>query len=207
MDKHLTPIAVTGALAMFVSAAGAQTQTAAPTGADDSAGGRGTITFLGQVNGTTCEIGGLGANQTVVLPTVNTTELATPDATAGQTNFDIQLINCTGAGAGGASKRATAYFLNGSNVNEGGRLMNTADGDNASAVSIQLANRETGEPININTASVPENNFGGNLGNLPDTTIENGAATLGYTASYFAESANVGPTPVQTSVEYVLRYY
>lgn len=164
---------------------------------DANAGG-GTITFQGQVTAATCNVVSGQNDQTVVLPSVQVTELSAVGEAVRPTPFTI---NLTGCDAGESDDTAvTAYFLNGTNVNADGRLAN-ANGS-AEDVSIQLANSD-GTPINIGSGAGLTDDA---PGNLPEANLSDGDTTLSYQASYVAEETPVTAGSVQTSVEYVLRY-
>lgn len=189
-------LAGTGALAIALFAA---TATAQQTGDGLSfeQGGTGTITFQGQVTAATCSVASGQEDQTVVLPSVQIADFETMGDTAGATPFTINLTNCA---AGMSDDTAvTAYFLNGTNVNEEGRLINNGT---AKDVSIQLSGSQDA-PINIGSGAGMTDSA---LGNLPEADLSDGTTTLNYQARYYAENDSVGAGSVQTSVEYVLRY-
>lgn len=65
----------------------------------------GTISFSGLITGSTCnvDVGGPGADATVVLPTVSADTLDAPTKTNGKTRFTLNLSGCTGGVNAGKS--------------------------------------------------------------------------------------------------------
>ncbi|AHG18612.2 fimbrial protein [Chania multitudinisentens RB-25] len=92
-----------------------------------------TIKFQGEVADQTCDvsINGNASTPLILLPTVSSTTLATPGATAGQTPFTIGLTGCTAS----ASATAIKTVFVGNNLTANGRMGNTGT---ASNVSLQL---------------------------------------------------------------------
>ena len=161
----------------------------------------GSITFNGQVSAVTCTInaGSGGTNGTVTLPIVAKSSLATISATAGTTQFSINLTGCTGLGtAPNNLTKAAAWFENSSDVNSSGRLINTATGG-AANVEIALYNLTSSTPIVIGASNGP----GTSGAAFPIDA--NGAATLNYQAKYYATGA-AGAGTVTGKVNYTIQY-
>jgi len=155
----------------------------------------GTITFTGKILSTSCTIdvnGSSNSTETVVLPQVNVSALATTAATAGWTPFEIKLTGCQGS-----LVSAMANFEPGVNVTAQGRLKNIATNLPASGVDIAL--RQAGSTNNIavgSAASTQSTPF----------SINAGAATLKYEAGYYATTAPVTAGAVESSVTYSIVY-
>lgn len=154
----------------------------------------GTISFNGTVSAQTCTIGAAGGtnNATVTLPTVAATSLATPNATAGTTQFSIKLTGCTGP-----ATEAAVWFESGSNVNAAtGRLINTGT---ASNVDVALYNTGSVTPISVGQGSGAIGSSGAAF------PITSNTATMNYQAKYYATGAATAGTVV-ASVNYTIQY-
>ncbi|CAM2766637.1 major type 1 subunit fimbrin (pilin) [Pseudomonas gessardii] len=166
-----------------VSAMASQFASATPT--------TGTITFTGALVADTCLIGGGSNDLSVSLPSVQTTSLAAAGQTAGDTPFSIVLSGCS------PSVPVRAFFSSASSGIDGatGRLKNTGLATN---VQVQLLNSASA-PIALNNATAAAQ------GDTLKTTNATGAATLTYTARYFASDAT-GAGSVNSSVMYEIVY-
>lgn len=94
----------------------------------------GTITFNGELTASTCDVSvdGQGADATVVLPTVGTSQLTSANQVAGNTGFSMALSNCTGT-----LKTVSAFFEAGPSVDVvTGHLKNVSG--TAGLVSLEL---------------------------------------------------------------------
>ncbi|CAP44816.1 fimbrial protein [Bordetella petrii] len=154
----------------------------------------GTITFTGQILATSCTINVNGkgnANDTVALPQVNISALATTAATAGWTPFEIKLTGCQGP-----LVSAMANFEPGPNVTPQGRLKNIATVLPASAVDIAL--RQAGSTNNIVVGSAASTQS-------TPVSFNTGAATLQYEAGYYA-TAPATAGAVESNVTYSIVY-
>lgn len=156
----------------------------------------GTISFSGNVAGTTCSISVDGQTNiaTVGLPAVQSGSLASAGATAGDRVFNVALTQCTG-GAGSAR----AFFEMGPNVDPSTHnLKNTTAGSGgATNVQIQLA-YAAGSAIVIGDASQRAEA-------AQKTPIVDGSATMQYRARYYATGAAT-PGAVTSAVTYSLDY-
>lgn len=167
-----------------VSAMASQLASAAPT--------TGTITFNGALVADTCLINGGGTNDfTVTLPSVQTSALISSGQTAGDTPFAIALTGCS------PSVPVRAFFSSASSGIDGatGHLKNTGLATN---VSVQLLN-SANSPLALNGASAATQ------GDTLKPTDALGAATLNYTARYFASGAT-GAGSVNSAVMYEIVY-
>lgn len=157
----------------------------------------GTITFTGQVTAQTCAISGNGgtSNFTVALPTVSAGSLGVAGSTAGRTPFTIALSGCTPN-----TGTVHTFFEAGSTTDSAsGRLNLTpaaAGSANASNVQIQLLNSD---------ASGIAAGFADASQNSQTASISGGAATLNYSAQYYATgTATAGSA--NSRVTYTMAY-
>lgn len=157
----------------------------------------GTVSFNGLITGSTCDvnIGGSGADATVVLPTVSANTLDAATKTNGKTRFTLELSGCTGA-----LTQAKAFFEGGNTVNNAtGRLINT-DTSGAGNVSLQLRDGQNNSVINAgDTAQSAASAIG-----FVDIAT-NSSASLPYYVEYYAEDAVTAGT-VASQVTYSLIY-
>lgn len=170
-------------LAAFVAASASLSATASD----------GTINFTGEIVDTTCTINVNGvtspAAQTVVLPTVSARALSTAGETAGQTNFTIELSDCSSS-----TQSVTAFFEAGSTVDPtSGFLRNTGTAD---AVQLRLLNAAG---MHIRPGDENQRDAA-NL--LP---LNNGAVSLPYAVEYIASGATT-PGTVTSLVTYSIHY-
>lgn len=155
----------------------------------------GTITFNGELTANTCDVvvDGQGADATVVLPTVGTSQLNAATKTAGETGFVMALNNCSGT-----LKTASAFFEAGPSVDlPTGRLKNMTG--TATNVSLQLLDASSASQAVINA---------GNQDQVINTTykdVSSGSANLPYAVRYYAEDATTAGTVV-SNVVYSIQY-
>ncbi len=98
-----------------------------------------TITFIGDVTTQTCSVlvNGNASTPTVLLPSVPTTALAAAGATAGPTEFTMEVTGCVApTAAGGAQAISTVFAGNG--VTSEGNLQNRAGDTGAKNVALQM---------------------------------------------------------------------
>jgi major type 1 subunit fimbrin (pilin) len=180
---------------LVLSAALAATFGAAALISTSVAASDGTITFTGKVVANTCSfsVNGGSASNTVQLPVVFTTALASAGNVAGNTPFTIKVSGCD------PNLTSVQEQFGGSNINAAtGNLKNiataTAPQTVASNVEVQLVNASTSTPINLNTNA-----------NSPVGTLSSGGVTLNYQAQYYATAA-VSAGLVSTTVTYTTQY-
>jgi major type 1 subunit fimbrin (pilin) len=176
MNKIALPLVV-AALGMAASAAHASD---------------GTLTINGTITANTCTISGngQGPNFAVTLPVVSATTLATKGSTAGATNFNIALTNCTGTG------NVHTFWEYGANTLADGNLKNTADAAN---VEVQLLDYN-------GSMQVIDVSKGDGAQNTQSVAISSsGSATLKYAAQYYS-AGTAGAGAVKTSVVYSMSY-
>ncbi|QXD01094.1 fimbrial protein [Klebsiella sp. PL-2018] len=157
----------------------------------------GTITINGHITDTTCSISvNDGSNNaTVTLPTVSSTTLATPGATAGATPFTISLSNCSGE----SLNTASTYFEPGAYVDSTtGRLnIDSTAADAATGVQIQL--------LNANRKAIVAGTSITNGQNDIPVDISSKKGTLNYFAQYYATGASTAGS-VTTQVDFTMVY-
>ncbi|MET1531212.1 fimbrial protein [Burkholderia sola] len=107
-----------------------------------------TVKFQGSYNSVTCTIVGGQEKQTIKLPRISTSSLASPGQTAGSTAFTIPL-RCDGS-----IDAVRVYFQRGPTTNANGNLDVETPNDPASAqnVQVQLMNGD-GSPIQVGNAA------------------------------------------------------
>jgi major type 1 subunit fimbrin (pilin) len=157
----------------------------------------GTINFVGAIKDVTCDVtaAGTAGTSTVTLPTITKSSLTAIDATAGDTNFDIALANCTGTDV--ASSGVAVSFAPGLNVNAQGRLTNTGA---ATGVDLAIYEANASTPLNLGVA--PTVAYKTMVGTSPT-----GSVTMPYTVKYYATSATPGAGTVSSSVVYDIAYF
>lgn len=97
----------------------------------------GTVTITGKVIDQSCVVNTGGKDQTVKLPTVQTSTLNEANKTAGKTPFTISLENCNAS-----TDQVSAFFLpSATNVNSDGNLKNLVT-NGAENVAVQLVNED-----------------------------------------------------------------
>ncbi|QOY72408.1 fimbrial protein [Pseudomonas sp. OST1909] len=152
----------------------------------------GTINFTGELTAQTCTstVNGTTSVPTVTLPKLSTASLASAGATAGSTNFTIELSKCTGTIA-----TAAAIFEAGTGVDPVTKnLVNTGTAKN---VQFQLLD-SAGKVIRAgDTAS--------QVSNTTRTAMSAGTAVLPYAVQYVASGASTAGTVVG-SVTYSINY-
>lgn len=138
-SKWIRCIASGAAAAMFAGACGVAWGAGNPTV---------TVKFQGSYNSVTCTIVGGQEKQTIRLPRISTSSLASAGQTAGSTAFTIPL-RCDGS-----IEAVRVYFERGATTNANGNLDVETPSDPASAqnVQVQLMNGD-GSPIQVGNAA------------------------------------------------------
>ncbi|MDF3162817.1 fimbrial protein [Pseudomonas proteolytica] len=152
----------------------------------------GTINFNGELTAQTCTttVNGVANAATVVLPTLSTSALAVAGATAGSTNFTIELSNCSAS-----IVTAAALFEAGSGVDPISKNVRNVSGS-ATGVQFQLLDSR-GSVISAGDAS--------QVTNTARTDVTANTAVLPYAVQYFASAATT-PGTVVGSVTYSINY-
>lgn len=150
----------------------------------------GTISISGLVEDQVCSIEAVGnaSGNTLVLPTVFKSDLASDGATAGATTFQFALSACPTSGS------VSAFFESTNVDTTTGNLVNNA-ADAASNVQIQILNAD-GQAIDLNT----------NANNGVVALDVEGNAQLDYSAQYIAKGGAAGAGDVETQLVYTVRY-
>lgn len=154
----------------------------------------GSITFTGSITTQTCTINGSAAgtpnNQTVTLPTVSQSALASAGAYAGRTPFKLTLTNCSG------TKARTLFELGNTVDTASGALINQDSSGSDAQVAILSDS--------FNMIDLSTNNNSQTI----DLQGEDGAktGTLQYYAQYYAKAPVTKGGAVQTSVQFSMYY-
>lgn len=151
----------------------------------------GTINFSGQLTAQTCTttVNNTSNVGTVTLPTFSISTLATAGATAGATNFNINLSGCQGT-----IKTAAAIFEAGSGVDP--TTQNVINTGTATGVQLQLLD-SAGKVIKAGDTS--------QTANTARTTVTGDTTSLPYAVQYIASTATAAGT-VLGSVTYSINY-
>jgi major type 1 subunit fimbrin (pilin) len=170
-------------LAMVIGAGALASQfaSAAPT--------TGNITFNGALTADTCVVtNGTSGNITVTLPTLPAANLSAGGTTAGSTPFQIVLTSCP------TLIPVRALFSAGSAGITTDRLNNTGS---AGKVQIQLLN-------SASTVMTLSQTTAATQGDLQVVTDATGAATLKYTAQYYANGGASSAGSVTSNAVYTI---
>lgn len=156
----------------------------------------GTITVNGQVLAQTCLVDGnaYGTPDNVVvgLPNVLSTALASAGSTAGDTGINIAITNCDAA-----LKTVQTYF-SGGDINSAGRLNNSSTAAAvAGNVQVQMLNA-SGAVMDLSQATATGQNS-------QVVNLSGGAATMSYTARYYATGA-ASAGAVKSTVNFTMIY-
>lgn len=140
-----------------------------------------------------------GNNQTVTLPTVDTSQLAASAKTAGMTPFSIDITGCPNG-----FSVASNIFSGGTVDNSTGNLSNTTATNRGGArnVEVQLLNgagSSLNGALNLSKTNSAANQ---NSGTFP---VNNNAVTLNYYAQYYATAAATAGL-VTASINYTITY-
>lgn len=153
-----------------------------------------TVTFLGEVSDSTCDItiNGTSGDVSVQLPTVQASVLSAAASTAGATPFKFVVSGCTaGTQANVGMRLVSSATTNSGNLEN----ISTAPADN---VSVQiLDDSDSSSPIDFT-----EGEYFTNLSALPTTgtTLE-----FPFTAQYHSDgAATIGK--VESQLQYALTY-
>ena len=160
----------------------------------------GTITINGQLTSATCSISvnGGGANYTVTLPTMQTSDFKAAGTAAGYTAFTIALSGCTAGSGSPAVTKVLPYFEQGPNTDlTSGYLQNVAATTPATGVEVMLS---TGNTL---ASALKLQNAAGAQGGAYATLSTNPSFT--YYAAYVS-TAEATAGLVNTSVQYDLSY-
>lgn len=192
MSKRLLSTAVAAVIA--TAAFAPQATRAATNNPVSNPGTDGTITITGTVVAQTCKVDGNSAGTpdavSVQLPDVLTSQLASSGQVAGNKPFSIAVTGCDSA------LTSVQTYFSGANIDTGnGRLNNLGSAGN---VEVQLLNSNA-QPMALNGADATAQ------GSLPVNLDATGAATLNYSAQYYATGQS-SAGDVNTSVAFTMVY-
>ncbi|CDF83397.1 hypothetical secreted protein [Pseudomonas knackmussii B13] len=157
----------------------------------------GTVTITGSITDASCTIdidGGTGGDYTLALPVVGISSFKSVGNSAGATQFNFNLSECTGTDTAPTKVRAHFEAIN-VDVSTG-NLLNMAMINGASGIEVQIANAD-GQPIDLRDN---KNN------NYADIDAENGSATMSYVAQYVSVDPAVTAGTVNAQLMYSLEY-
>lgn len=150
----------------------------------------GIITFTGEVKDQTCTISTENKNKAITLPTVGTTALNQPGATAGLTPVTLTFTDCPVGTIG-------TYFEGGAFADSNtGNLKNSTESGYASNVQIRLLKNDF-SVITIGGSNNP-------IGSIT-TTADKKDAELSFFAQYYATGLATAGN-VSSSVQYTITY-
>ncbi|AMO74336.1 MULTISPECIES: fimbrial protein [Pseudomonas] len=158
-------------------------------GAQAATGGQ--ISFTGHVMEDTCEVSvnGGGADASINLPSISTSDFDTVGSTAGEQRFTIALNGCT------VGQTYKVDFAS-ANVNPTtGNLAFNGEAMSMSGIELQIANEEL-EAIDLRT----------NANNVSKPMDEAGPLEFAYYARYVQTSELVSPGTADTALLYSIRY-
>lgn len=153
-----------------------------------------TVTVLGELKTSTCEvrINGANADASVVLPSTTVAKLSSAGDVDGKTSFTMNLSNCTTSG------EVVPYFQNTqSTITAQGRLSNTASTHPASAVELQLLDSNSAV-VNLSLDSSAQNA-------ATPTTPTAGAVNFSFAIQYYATAA-ASAGAVSSALTYIINY-
>ncbi|RWR02352.1 fimbrial protein [[Pantoea] beijingensis] len=163
-------------------------------GSTSAMAANGTITINGKLTSATCTVkidDSATGDAVVTLPTIPTSMLVEKGDTAGATNFTMKLTNCTPT-----SGKVRAFFEAGADVDAStGRLNNALKTKDAKNVQVELRN-EADDVVQAGNTNQRKNKA---------TDLSSGAATLSYSARYYATGATE-PGDLQSAVTYSIDY-
>lgn len=164
----------------------------------------GSVTFDGKIVDQTCTVETSKKDQTVTLPTVQSSSLAAANSTAGETPFTISLSGCKTKATSGISKVKAFFLPNATKVDENTHnLINIATNSPATNVQVQLLNKDlTAINVGENITDQSVNGTEINDTNKTDGTV---TAELKYFARYYATNP-VTAGKVTSKVEYNIVY-
>lgn len=177
-----------------------------------------TITFLGEITDSTCDVSVEGGSSTITLPSVSKSLLSATNSTAGRVSFALLAENCT---LGNGKSKVAAYFngegavgADAGNVDSAtGYLNNLAEDPNPGndpdvttdyqdiATNVQL------RLIDGTNNSVIKAGFADQVDDAGYVTVDSSNnARLPYSVEYISVAGSATPGPVKGMVVYDLMY-
>lgn len=181
-----------------------------------------TITFLGEITDSTCDVSVEGGSSTITLPSVSKDLLSATNSTAGRVAFALQAENCT---LGNGKSKVAAYFngegavgADAGNVDSAtGYLNNLATDPNPSNTPYNAADASTyyqDAATNVQLRLIDGTNNTVIKAGYTDQVDDAGYVTvdgsnnarLPYSVEYISVAGNATPGPVKGMVVYDLMY-
>ncbi len=156
---------------------------------------QGTVTFTGRVQEDTCNLATGSANQTVELGTVSASALSAVKSNAGSKMFDIVVENCGAS----ISKVAAHFETDNIDVDSENTIKNTASGNAAQNVTVQLVDRDGTTPIALGSTGTSRDVTGG-------TETVGGGATLTYGGRLYSSKGGATAGEVLAITRFTLAY-
>lgn len=159
-----------------------------------------TVTFLGEVSDSTCDvtINGASGNISVLLPTTTVTALSTAGATTEATPFNFVVSGCTAASQSNVGMRLVPL-----STTTSGTLTNIASTSTAAAgVAIQIVDGSTSTPIDFS-----DGEYSTTTQTIPSSST--GTLTFPFTARYYSLATTAVPVTsgkVESQLQYALTY-
>lgn len=147
----------------------------------------GTVNFEGNISQYTCEISDKSKNLTVNLPTMSTSSFNGVGKHGGYTKFNIDIENCN-------AKNVRFYVDRlGTNVHSNGIAI-IPEGNNTS-IGVGLYYPELNSFLSLDTNTA-----------INYAEVDNGKASLEFTAAYLSLATITEPGPVKAIMKYRLEY-
>lgn len=175
-----------------------------------------TITFLGEITDSTCDVSVEGGSSTITLPSVSKSLLSATNSTAGRVSFALLAENCA---LGNGKSKVAAYFngngAEGADANNidstTGYLNNLATDpnpeDDADADYLDAATNVQLRLIDGTSNAVIKAGFADQVDDAGYVTVDtSNNARLPYSVEYISVAGSAPPGPVKGMVVYDLMY-
>lgn len=181
-----------------------------------------TITFLGEITDSTCDVSVEGGSSTITLPSVSKSLLSATNSTAGRVSFALLAENCA---LGNGKSKVAAYFngngAEGADANNidstTGYLNNLAtdpnptnaayDADDATTYYQDAATNVQLRLIDGTSNAVIKAGFADQVDDAGYVTVDtSNNARLPYSVEYISVAGSATPGPVKGMVVYDLMY-
>lgn len=175
-----------------------------------------TITFLGEITDSTCDVSVEGGSSTITLPSVSKSLLSATNSTAGRVSFALLAENCA---LGNGKSKVAAYFngngAEGADANNidstTGYLNNLATDpnpeDDADADYLDAATNVQLRLIDGTSNAVIKAGFADQVDDAGYVTVDtSNNARLPYSVEYISVAGSATPGPVKGMVVYDLMY-
>lgn len=181
-----------------------------------------TITFLGEITDSTCDVSVEGGSSTITLPSVSKSLLSATNSTAGRVSFALLAENCA---LGNGKSKVAAYFngngaegADANNIDSAtGYLNNLAtdpnptnaayDADDATTYYQDAATNVQLRLIDGTSNAVIKAGFADQVDDAGYVTVDtSNNARLPYSVEYISVAGSATPGPVKGMVVYDLMY-